>query len=356
VRRPRHTVLFLGAGASTPFGLPVTAGILPEVLDRLKAGRLDRNLGRGLERFLPGLFRRGVEPPLIVDLLSLMDELLRAGNAPRPGLEVAELGRLRQQLEQAVAEVLVEPARPPRTRRTHVVDRLVSWIAAQADAGERFITLVSTNYDFSLEKRLLARIPPSRIPDAVDFGFTWRPAVGTRDVACRRPAEPWAAIYKLHGSLNWLSCPLCGHIYIHPRQAIFRSGGMRKGRPRERCTCGHGPLRHVIVTPTMIRDVRNPNLLALWHSALEALRTADEWVIVGYSMPAEDLAIRSLLLRAYTGRPKPPRVTVVQRRDAQDVADRYRLFFPDMRWTTEGLDGFVRRLHLPATRRRGRER
>jgi hypothetical protein len=324
----------------------VTAGILPEVLSRLRAGRLDRELRKGLERFLPALFRRGLAPPLIVDLLSLMDELLRSGNAPRPGFTLAELARLREQLEHAVAEVLVEPARPRKSPRTRLVDRLVDWIAAEAEAGRRFVTLVSTNYDFSFEKRLLARLPEERIPQAVDFGFTWRPAVGESDAACRRPPRPWTAIYKLHGSLNWLACPLCDHVYIHPRQAIFRGGGRRAGRPRETCTCGHGPLRHVIVTPTMVRDVRNPNLLAVWHAALEALRTADEWVIVGYSMPPEDLAIRSLLLRAHDGRPRPPRVTVVQRHAAPDVESRYRLFFPRLRWSTAGLEGFVRGLGI----------
>jgi hypothetical protein len=354
--RPRHTVLFLGAGASTPFGLPVTAEILPEVLRRLRSGQGERSLREGLETFLPALFDPKIEPPLIVDLLSLMDELLRSGSAPRPGLEPSDLARLRVELEHAVAEVLVEPDEPSDDRGARTVQRLVDWIAACSDSGERFVTLVSTNYDFSMEKRLLARLPAARLPRLVDFGFTWRQATGRSARACSRPSRPWTAIYKLHGSLNWLSCPLCGHVYIHPRHPLFRAGE-HGSAPREACTCGHGPLRHVIVTPTMIRDVRNPNLLTLWQSALEALRTADEWVIVGYSMPPEDLAIRSMLLRAYTGREEPPDVTVVQRRAGHDVEARYRLFFPEMKWSSAGLDGFVRRLKMPAAgRKTGRER
>jgi len=45
-----RTVLFLGAGASRPFGFPMTAEILPEIL---------------LSRFAPALFETEVDPPLI---------------------------------------------------------------------------------------------------------------------------------------------------------------------------------------------------------------------------------------------------------------------------------------------------
>jgi len=75
--------LFLGAGASKPFGFPVTDEILPEVLSRLRRGDLfprgeergpreadesARDLGELLERLLPGLFAERVVAPLITDV------------------------------------------------------------------------------------------------------------------------------------------------------------------------------------------------------------------------------------------------------------------------------------------------
>ena len=68
----KRTVLFLGAGASRPFGFPMTAEILPEILRRLRKRSLFRRgraAGTGeagasthdelqhlLSRFLPPLF------------------------------------------------------------------------------------------------------------------------------------------------------------------------------------------------------------------------------------------------------------------------------------------------------------
>jgi hypothetical protein len=94
----------------------------------------------------------------------------------------------------------------------------------------------------------------------------------------------------------------------------------------------------------MVRAVHDPNLLSIWQSALEALRTAAQWIIVGYSLPPQDVDIRSMLLRAYQARPEPPRVRVIERGKNREVEDRYRVLFPDLVFDAGGVEGFVRRL------------
>src|SRR5262245_24841396 len=115
-------VLFLGAGASRPFGVPVTREILPQILRRLAQHRVFRSpagsrresqqataeLKKLLLRLLPGLFG-AAPPPLITDLLSLLDQLLATGNAPQPDLEPDAVGRLRVLLERGIAEVVESP-------------------------------------------------------------------------------------------------------------------------------------------------------------------------------------------------------------------------------------------------------
>jgi hypothetical protein len=73
------------------------------------------------------------------------------------------------------------------------------------------------------------------------------------------------------------------------------------------------------------------------------MRTADRWIIVGYSLPPEDLAVRSLLLRAYctAGKKRKPEIIVVQRGDS--VEPRYRVLLPKCRYETDGLEGFLAR-------------
>ena len=58
-------------------------------------------------------------------------------------------------------------------------------------------------------------------------------------------------------------------------------------------------------------------------------------------LPPEDLAVRSLLLRAYAGAKKKPNVVVVQ--DNGSAEARYRLLFPQCRYEKRGLETFLRK-------------
>lgn len=358
--------LFLGAGASKPFGFPVTDEILPEVLGRMRSGNLfpsaprrarnnedsARELNELLSQLLPGLLSRKIVPPLVTDVFSLLDQIVSTDGTLAPGVDPAAVGRLRLLLERAVAEVLAEPRGRRGKAGPALLDKFADWIHDTCGGG-RFVSVISTNYDFALEQRLLSRLSPRQIAMQVDFGLNWRPADGpARHRAWPRPARPALAILKLHGALNWLRCPLCEHLVIHPSEPIFRQGQTERGDSWRACSCGHAPLRHVLVAPSMVRDVRDPNLIGLWQSALEALRTATEWVIIGYSLPAQDVEIRSLLLRAYRGRPRPPRVQVVQHGRNQETEDRYRVLFPELVFDEGGVEAFLRRLPRSAAPRR----
>ena len=62
----------------------------------------------------------------------------------------------------------------------------------------------------------------------------------------------------------------------------------------------------------MVRQVQDANLLSIWQRALEALRNAKTWIMAGYSLPSEDLAIRSILIRAQQAHEGPLQVRVRQ--------------------------------------------
>jgi hypothetical protein len=107
----------------------------------------------------------------------------------------------------------------------------------------------------------------------------------------------------------------------------------------------------------MVRTIRDPDLLTIWRSALDAMRIADDWIIVGYSLPAEDIAIRSILLRAYHGRGrngKQPDVRIVLRRPRPEnpdtdkrLEDRYRQLFPECQFEYGGFETFIESLPEP---------
>lgn len=378
-RRPRTsrrapsapaTALFLGAGASAAFGYPTTSAILPHIRHGLTSRTLlplesnprrerakMRRLREHLERLLPAFFDDEIDLPLITDVLSLVDLLLSTGETAVPMMSPAQLEDFRALLEEAIIEAI--EAAPGDARHDPALDRLADWILNAADDG-RPLTIVSTNYDTLVESVLFAKIlfDPAADPDdpvgtSVDFGFSWREhSMGTfREPVHHPPPSPRVRIFKLHGSLSWLKCPLCGFIYVNTTGNVVRQAFREdKVDSSNTCVCGHGPVRAVIVAPSMVRSVREPNLLTIWRSALEAMRVADEWIVAGYSLPPEDAGIRSILLRAYHGRGRkrpPPRIRVVQRSEDKTTADRYRLLFRETEFEYGGFERFAASLPKP---------
>jgi hypothetical protein len=234
----------------------------------------------------------------------------------------------------------------------------VDWLMKLAAGPEQRVTVISTNYDIEVEQQLYKELGYD-VFNQVDFGTSVRePSTGR---VYRRPGNARFGMFKLHGSLNWLRCSVCDNIYINPIGAIaylsFLLGDDGERHQREipwlraldagganQCHCGYRPLRHVIVAPSFVRDMRDPILLEAWRNAFEALRRADEWVIVGYSLPPEDVAIRSMFLRAYQGREAgKPRVIAVQREKKEPESTRYDLLFPGHTYVGGGLSAYIGR-------------
>jgi NAD-dependent SIR2 family protein deacetylase len=349
------TALFLGAGASRAFGFPLTKDLLPTILKELESKDLFKgfsggesamqDLQRGLELLLPGLARSRDSLPLITDVLSLLDYSLSAPAALSPRTSLTGLAELRVLLERAIASALWQPEnwRPPPTLAT-----MASWLLQECRMPGQEIAVISTNYDTSIERAIFPQMGYDLVPSRVDFGFSWRdpnenPDVD-RSIIYPRPALPELRLYKLHGSLNTLRCELCEHTYVNPRFDLTWLTFRKRRVSANQCHCGYGPLRSTLVAPSFIRDVRDVTLLETWRHALEFLRTADEWLIIGYSFPSEDIAIRSLFLRARNGRTTLPKLAVVQKGADPATEARYRLFFPDCAYSTGGLEDLLRRV------------
>ena len=360
-------IFFLGAGASRAFGYPLTNEILPLVNDCLRDGRLfpDRNVvppvrgehGRALNPsgFLPNAMRvllddltellpgaldadalsppSGVTPLSVTDLLSLIDHMIVNQSSPLRRYSVDRLVRLRGLVQRAIATVVSQPmnadtAAKERPRLT----RFVGWLAARRREG---LVVVTTNYDLAIERPLAEALGLGAVPPAgpgIDYGCSWRQAstvdvTGVLDVVRRRPDQADIAFFKLHGSISWLHCDLCDHVYINPTGSIFEGAYSSRFREESSCACGHWPLSPLLVAPSMVREVRDPSLLSIWQAALEALRRASRWIVVGYGLPPEDLAIRSMLIRAFRTAAAPPRIEVYENGAQPTVELRYRVLF-----------------------------
>jgi hypothetical protein len=372
----RRTVLFLGAGASKALGYPLTNEIFRSILTRLKARTLFLQLNvvyplfsehgkvnsagflpdamaileAELMALFPGVLTSPM-PPQITEVLSLLDHFIFTGAAALPMYPRERLVRLRALLERAVATVVTEPDSTRDEAHRARVERFVKWVAAESARGkpdDHRVTVITTNYDLAVEAPLTNALSQDSLA-RVDFGFNWRDPFRheeDEEVVRLRPEAPSIAFYKLHGSINWLRCSLCEHVYMNGFGPIFHQAFASRMRPESTCSCHHWPLGTLLVAPSMIRDIRDPNLLSIWQAALEAMRVADEWVVVGYSLPAEDLGIRSLFMRASHARKRPPMVRLYGHGSQPDVEARYRLLLPDVDYDGGGFEGYINGLPI----------
>jgi hypothetical protein len=91
---------------------------------------------------------------------------------------------------------------------------------------------------------------------------------------------------------------MCEYIVVSVGGVIVSLAADERRLDVNTCHCGHWPLQSVTVTPACVRDKRDVHLAGIWRNALDLLASADRWLVVGYSLPAEDIAIRALLLKA----------------------------------------------------------
>ncbi|SDD44119.1 hypothetical protein [Aquimonas voraii] len=346
------TAVFSGAGLSKALGYPITS----ELLDRAMLAAEKKRLGGArsnnadcdlflsmVKRAAPGLSERPDlrQRVLITDLFSMVEYCI-ATDEPLGSLTATELIEFRRLLKFAISEVLVaagpsdEADKLLTAQQTDLKKSIANWLLSLGNSA----TLITTNYDVEIDHAVYGAIEsgtpnPDRIATKVDLGFEWRD-VRSHGQIHPRPKSPKFSIFKLHGSLDTLRCPTCGHVYFNCLGTIAWQAFRRQVDYNNTCHCSESRLDVHIVPPTFVRRVPDANLSGIWRNAIERLRLADRWVFIGYSLPPEDMAIRSLILRALFARKSPPEIHVISK--GPEANHRYGTLFPKYRCYAEGVE------------------
>ncbi len=329
-------VFFLGAGSSKAMGLPLTSELLPKIIefaqsDQLFVGHQNASDKRKellgvIADFVPRVHKASL--PSIVDLLSLIDFSLAEGFTVLQRGGADRLRRSRALLEAGLLDVLAQ-----HTSSRSKLSRLENLLSTSETC------IVTTNYDFIPDLAMRSYFTKEK-ENVVDYGMPWR---DTKTGAIwQRPTTPETRLFKLHGSVNWLGCPFCEYIYIHQQANIARldtDSDNNQFGDATTCHCGYAPLRRVIVSPSLSRGSYQTQLRSIHLAALEALRTAEEIYIVGYSLPMEDLLVRSLFLRAISHQAPKAKLQVFQISEAEKPC--YDMLFENYDYFTSGFDGFI---------------
>lgn len=331
------TVYFIGAGASKQDRFPLSSelkhGIAWAIRDdqkrfgplakhlaylyhvSTKTVKMSADLWDNLSELSTEAQTARCQIPDVTDLLSTLDWIIREQSSFGPGLEprnkkrspIEDLHEVRDLVIQALCHCF------NKYRDLHEASKTEQFIHLIKPSD----SLITTNWDLLLDAarhRTFGSKP-------ADYGTTGNVQLDkTADAAGpkkKRRVRP--KLLKLHGSLSWRYCQRCQRLVIDPMHHVA-------GDRKQLCECTY-TYSELIVTPGFVREYRNIHLLNIWQEALEALATASHWIFIGYSLPADDVAIRTLLLKGRCVRNdikrERPNVTIVTRRPADDTLARY---------------------------------
>ncbi|QDV88973.1 hypothetical protein RAS2_00320 [Phycisphaerae bacterium RAS2] len=342
-RTPR-TAIILGAGASAADGAPLQADLLRGFFesrrdaDRIQNAAMQHRLAEHFEQIWGICVTENTSHsdfPTFEEALGLLEladsrrEYFK--NISRNESHGARVSEIREHLVALIAVYLEEKLRTSQQNHLKLISSLrrTGWITSTV--------FLSLNYDNLIDNAL------GPAADQIDYGINFG---NYRNATCASSRMP---LLKLHGSLNWLFCPSCNEMFLHPGEKI--ASEVLDGAHRAKCGQCQGTRVSVIIPPTFFKVMSNFYLQQVWKRAEEELKLADRIIFCGYSFPDADMHIKYLLKRAEINRlGLPPRVFIVNEHAGKDAharqleQSRYKRFFRQkdrVHWTSLTFEDFA---------------
>src|SRR5579884_1491773 len=250
-------LIVLGAGASKADGAPLQFDLLREYFLSEKANAktdMNRELASFFRVFYginTGSIDKNTDFPTFEEVLGTL-ELAMARNEDfrvpqRPNPDVWDQHRIQECRSHVVALICTILARKlgalaGSTGAHHV--RLVQYLPRTS----MNFSFLSFNYDLLIDNAL------SGAGYTVDYGTSFANPI--------QPSGPVVGLYKLHGSLNWLRCPICG--------ALTNTGDVKGAsyptEQRQRCktlNCD-APTTPIVIPPTFFKVMSDFHLQQIW--------------------------------------------------------------------------------------------
>ncbi len=313
------TVYFLGAGFSKPAGGPIQNEIIKTILspEFESEFRSRTSVMKALESFKNFLKKElciednRFEHVELENVFTPIDRCIVDGKS-FGSYSAKSLGFLREQLHLLMARAIQFRVDLPHTDKAYIAS-FATFLNKEAKTRitnyeDDRISIISTNWDILLDNKL---------QEAIDSDSGRK--LGVVDYCCYissleednriKPGLYALAkggynikFLKLHGSMNWLHCPMCQRMYI-----IFNSKPMLSVEKHycKHCKKNHNlgeikaiELRGNLLLPTFLKDLNNIQIKLVWQNAGVELSEAEKIIFIGYSLPAADFEIRQLLSRS----------------------------------------------------------
>ena len=180
-------------------------------------------------------------------------------------------------------------AMPPNNHST-----LIGNILKLQDEEIRKIVFISLNYDLLIDDALRGHFFRKFY---VDFDYMWDINKGDWDTYTNINQKTEIPLFKLHGSLNWLYCPVCHSKYLTLNSSAYFIYMTPQDTQFQCRDCGNR-LEPIIIPPTFYKDLSQDLLQKMYIELDTILRRTKNIFFCGYSFPDADLHVKYLFKRA----------------------------------------------------------
>jgi NAD-dependent SIR2 family protein deacetylase len=341
--------VFLGAGASAAEGAPIQRDLFTSYF-RAPPNPEDASPDERVAMFFSTVFgidvrlaATGVRFPTFEEVLGMIDLASARGEALRQlPLDAHDEAHVDlREIRRSLVLVMADAIRRSVPNEASVHRQLIEGLTRENRL--RQTTFISTNYDTlidgAIEDFAIPR-PERGLGSIVDYGFG--DLVPRGDLPNREPRS--FPLFKIHGSLNWLHCPVCTDLRISYGPDIVAR--LLDDPAMARCTRCEATRDPIIVPPTYYKDLSNVYLAVVWNRAARSLRDCTHMVFCGYSLPDADMHVKYLIKAAQVNRAVTGdelQISIVNgyagklSSEIQLETDRYSRFFGLDRVTNTGL-------------------
>ena len=338
--KPKLT-LILGSGFSKEAGLPTTNDIPAMFLETPEKEKkeLPHGVGDEISKILKNFWEKVFNYyekntlPSMEDHFTLLDLAANSGHHLGKYYNPRRLRAIRRMSIHRVFSLVTGG-----WKKSECIHKLFS------ELNKKFaLSIITLNWDIVIERHLKK--------SKIEFYYP----IETFKIAEKCAGEPWVhsgiQLIKMHGSTNWVYCDSCRRIFAGK---ISSTALIRKAflEPEDfRLFDVRNDILNMIESLTADNNIRLCPLCgnifagrvatfsyrkafsitqfqAIWERTHVALRGADTWLIVGYSMPEADFEFRHLLKSAQLARKKTENwsAKVILMKDEKAV-NRYKGFF-----------------------------
>lgn len=287
--------IFLGAGASAADGAPLQNKLFEEYFN-LSISNSEKNrvkIKKELSKFFLEVFNINISNreintltfPTFEEAIGILD-LLEAKNQSLKEITANNSRILRLNLIYLMTETLEHKLKNSNCYHKTLIQKI-----SDIEIIEETV-FISTNYDILCDNAIIPKYK-------IDYGIEFADSKIDNIIF---PAQDSVKLLKIHGSLNWLYCPVCNSVKLTPEVKGVYNLITEKTLKHTKCQHCQTKFSPIIVPPTYFKDFSNPFLNQIWHKTENALKDIKHLIFCGYSFPDADMHIKYLIKRIQTNR------------------------------------------------------